>query len=654
METPPAGGSTHTVVEPAARAVAETSSQLETPALRRSLWFLPWTAAAVPFAFMIIRGFPAGDDWQLELARVAAYSHALADGQVPPFWAPHLYGGYGSPIFLFYGQVFLAPASLAALATGSPALGFVFALALASAVAIWSLQLAASALVARSADARETDADARPSDADPSEVREADIRSADAAAGRVVVYAFLLHPYLLADLLLRNAAAEYMALCLLPLALYGLLTRDARRGLVFLSVGSALVAAAHTLVALASSMLILPLAIYTYFDRLTRKRVGEPTPIRNDETQLRRFAMSFGLAVALSAFAWLPVLCFGSLIRTGDLLVGKFSYRLQFQPFAELFGFASRYGAGPLPLVAAIAGVFAWRHSRRAGDRLSREAILGRETTSSYTQRSRGEAPGSRSPIAALLIAFCGFVFVQTYLALPLWELLPGLAYFQFPWRFNGPLALVSALLAGVAFAELTRGLGARRRLQLELLILGICACGALPQLMRMRVVDAAELSRFEHMLEADSMQRMLVTSTVGDEYLPKQARRDVITHPASEDLVVDATPGMQIAIRHVEPRALVFDVRAPTQPANASAEMCLARWAFPFWTVRVDGVSQPVSACTGGRLRVQLTAGKHHVEVTLSMPAARVWGLALSALASLLLLGWWRVTRSRASRSTK
>ena len=54
---------------------------------------------------------------------------------------------------------------------------------------------------------------------------------------RIAVALYLLHPYLLCDMLLRNADAEFAALCVAPLALCGVLElrERPRWGAVWLS-----------------------------------------------------------------------------------------------------------------------------------------------------------------------------------------------------------------------------------------------------------------------------------------------------------------------------------------------------------------------------------------------------------------------------------
>ena len=55
---------------------------------------------------LLLHGYPKGHDWLFELVRISEYRSALTSGQLPPAWAENLYGGHGSPIFLFYAPIF--------------------------------------------------------------------------------------------------------------------------------------------------------------------------------------------------------------------------------------------------------------------------------------------------------------------------------------------------------------------------------------------------------------------------------------------------------------------------------------------------------------------------------------------------------------------
>jgi len=47
---------------------------------------------------------PRTDDLELHGARVASYYLALKQGQLPVYWGPNLYYGFGYPVFLFSYQ----------------------------------------------------------------------------------------------------------------------------------------------------------------------------------------------------------------------------------------------------------------------------------------------------------------------------------------------------------------------------------------------------------------------------------------------------------------------------------------------------------------------------------------------------------------------
>jgi hypothetical protein len=362
--------------------------------------------------------------------------------------------------------------------------------------------------------------------------------------------------------------------------------RDPRRGGALLALGAALVLAAHGLVAFAGCIALGPLAL---------QGAGR--------ARLLTIAAAIGGGLGLAAYQWLPVVSYGGLIRSADLLSGKFDYHAQFLPLAALFDLAHPYAIGPLPLMAATAATFV--------------ALRG------------------RGPTRALLLSFAILLLLQTRSSLPLWDHVPGLAFFQFPWRFTG-----------CAFAELARGWNARRRMRVEVLVFCAGLLSILPQLARMQGVARAQLADFERLLEPQAMERVLMTSTVGDEYLPEAARRDAIARPAREEPIISASPGLRVAIRRDEPRELAFDVATP--PAADGGELCLARWSFPFWQARVDDRLRPAGMCGAGQLRLQFTRGKHHLRASLPMPGARRLGLVISALACVALAIMWVRWRRR------
>lgn len=541
------------------------------------LRWLPWVAAAWPWCWVLWLGLPAGHDLPLELMRLAQYQRALSDEQWPPFWAPDLYAGFGSPIFLFYGQLCLALASAWSYLTGSLGTGLMLAMACASAVAVFGLQRAAAALSPQ-----------------PS-----------AAGGRIACYLFLLCPYLLGDALLRNACAEYVALCGMPLGLYGLvlLRREPARAAVWLALGTCWVATTHTLSALTWLAMALTLTLWTLGFMRARLRhwlhAGE----------------GLGLGLALSAFVWLPALLWKPAIRSAELVTGRFDFHSHFQTWSTMFGVEHFAGAGPLPLLAAACACWAWR------------------------------APQLRAALGGLLLCTCVLWFMQTPASTPLWEHIPWLPLYQFPWRFMGPLSCLTALLGGLAFTTLTTELRPRMQLALELSVLLVCLSVSLAPLLHMQPLPRAEQYRWQAMLQPRGLRSSAQSSTVGDEYLPLHASADGLLMRSTTPPITSATHQLRIVIRTAEPRLIALDVKAQ-QPS----ELCLTRWWFAFWQVSVDGQTQPGEACVDGSVRISIPTGRHHVRAQLLQPRERTWGLILSGLGLLGLLWTWR-SRSR-SRS--
>ena len=85
--------------------------------------YLPFLYLAIALYFCslpyLTQGYPLSDDSVYGLIRVKEYQLALANHQLPPYWAENLYGGYGSPIFLFYAPLYMLVGTLFYLLTGS-------------------------------------------------------------------------------------------------------------------------------------------------------------------------------------------------------------------------------------------------------------------------------------------------------------------------------------------------------------------------------------------------------------------------------------------------------------------------------------------------------------------------------------------------------
>ena len=283
---------------------------------------MPVAAVAAVIAVLLAGGVPRGNDWSFELVRIVEMRAAFASGQVPPFWAPDEYRGFGSPVFLFYAPLF---AWIAA------AISMMGALALFVIVA---------ALVMRAAAAEMT----------------------GAAMQRIAVIAFVLHPYLLGDMWIRNANAEFAAVAMMPGVIAGAVARDPRRRFWWSALSFTGVMLAHNLTALVAVTIAVCFAVYV---QRTWRGIA-PT------------LAGIATAMAITSFFWIPALVLKSAgVREDALIGGKFDFHRNFPRVASFFIIdpPRQYFSGATLGIAMLGGLVVAAAFARSTDRQERRVV---------------------------------------------------------------------------------------------------------------------------------------------------------------------------------------------------------------------------------------------------------------------------------------
>ena len=549
---------------------------------RNACWLdaIPYLAVLISCAPLIVNGFPKGHDWTFELARVAEFSHAFEEGQFPPHWAPNLYGGYGSPVFLFYAPVFAALAAAASPLLGSTAAG-------ASLIVVFFSFIGVLA-VRRLFDA---------------------IPAVDSQVGRIAATLFALHPYLIGDKLIRNANAEFAALCLLPIALEGLMRLERRplRGAFVVAGGLAASLLTHNLTALVCLALLLGGTFWLHGWR--------------DAARIQ-LALVSGVAVGLliAAFVWLPALTLQDAVHIDDLTRGKFDFQSQWKPFGAFFGYAHFFSTGALtPVALAFA---AW-----VGCRRSRDAFAGRRL------------------LMGLLAAALILIGLQLRVSTPLWESLSWLPFVQFPWRLMGPLALVTAVAAGIAAAPILSRRSNRVCGCVEVAIFALCVANAWPQLAGYQSLSAVQSRVIEKAIQPEKLRRGALNVSDLDEYLPRGANPAVWKRAArfGGRTLLAAEPQVEFEVLEETGSRISLRVDAPT-----GTRLRLARWYFPGWEAELDGISIPVESNPSGGIDVRLPAPGGLFELIRRPPLSRRIGVTLSGLGVGLWLALYFAQRRR------
>jgi len=544
---------------------------------------LPWLAAAVAAAPLVLSGFPRGHDFSFELLRVAEYRSALAAGQLPPWWAENLYGGYGSPVFLFYAPLFSAAASLASALCGSIPTGSALLLAVITFASLPFIRVFLGELLAS-----------------------AGLR--DPAAARLGTVFWLLDPYLLTDKLVRNADAEYLALCLAPIALAGVAraAREPRTSFALVSGGVALVVLAHNLTALVVVALALGLAMVLY--------------ARGPRSAWTATLSGVAAGLALSAFFWLPALVLTPEVRTEELVRGKFDYRRQFQALDSLFGYARFFAVGwATPAVLAAGALAAIR------------------------------LPGRRALVASLLVLSLWLAFLETGASEAIWAAVPGLPLFQFPWRMMGPLALAASALVTLVAASALAGRSRALRAFAEAGVAGLLLLNALPRLLQVQALTPEESARLQSSFAPEVVRQSGASVTVGDEYLPRAAEPELWKRERPIDGPVAAVASGAVRWDTLVDRGSHVELATH---ADGPARLWLARFAFPGWHVELDGKPVQATASPRGALQIDVPAGDARVDARLEPPFARRAALAFSGLALAAWAALLFATRRRAAGS--
>jgi hypothetical protein len=461
----------------------------------------PWIAvlfACLPYAL----GFPQGDDGGREAVRIAEYLHALEDGQYPPYWASNFYGGYGSPVFLYYAPLFSFVAAVLSKLLGSFAAGGTLAACFFTAVSAVSMHALMREILGRGDAAAE-------------------------AAARISVYLYVLSPYLMVDKFVRGANAEFTALAILPIVLLGLMRigREPLQGVLILSSGLALVILAHNLTALIALALLTLATVVLY-------RPWDGTGWRG----LGYVALGVAFGFALSAFFWWPLIVFLPGVRMGDL-TGLFALDAFMTPLA-LFGTGHPFTFGPfIPFILVLAVMI-------------------------YFQ---GKVEGRTQQVLLFALSTAGLsLFLQWPISLPLWESIEALKVFQFPWRMMGVLALVSAMAGGMIVYAWGQVWTNRSRGVLEYLILALVVSVAIMGLMR-TLPFIWRLDMSLEGLSAHAVRERDVRATSRHEYLPPGAQLESRSPPSQVEIRAgDRLEAVILACREGGEMALTVDLNEP------------------------------------------------------------------------------------------
>ncbi|HNS38873.1 MAG TPA: 6-pyruvoyl-tetrahydropterin synthase-related protein [Promineifilum sp.] len=557
---------------------------------------------------------PEGTDAELHIFRLHELSYLIRGGEFYPRWAPDFYHGYGYPIFNYYAPLIYY------LALPFELLPSVDATLASKIVLVIGMILAGVGLYGF--------------------VRDNWGRRAGYVAAALYVYS----PYIqYIDPYIRGALPEAFSFGVFPLALWTLDRLRHRRSAVSW-VASVLAVAAvilsHNLMGL---FFFGFLASWVVWHAGLAWWQGRQTNGQGDWPAVGRMAAAMLLGLGLAAFFWLPVFMERNAVTLNTLIGqgGHYDFRTHFLSLRDLLAFSQRpdWGATQSPFrfnLGVVQGLL---------------GLLG--VAALLLGRAR-----ERAQLLFFTLALVVVTFLMLPISEPVWDAIPFLPFFQFPWRLLGAAAALLAIL-GAAGVEMAVGWVGTRSHRGSASSWLYAAATALPMILALPLSQPAAWEPFGEvntlrMSLIENSGRWLGTTSTAD-YVPATVimlpdRRNSVVAPIQQGLPpdrvnYDAMPdGAAVLTEVVRPLLTRYHVTAPKQ-----FRLRLFLFDFPGWQVTVDG--QPAEteiAEPEGFIVVLVPQGEHVVEVKFGSTPARTmsWLVSLFSL-GIALAGAWRIKRT-------
>lgn len=351
---------------------------------RRNLWLILSLVVAVWAGRFLLTSqhFYTHDDMQV--FRVNEYTLCLKEGVFPCRWSANLGKGYGYPLFNFYPPLIYLLPSLLHLSTLPITTSLNLLMFGSFILAGWGMYLLGQAL------------------------------TKEPKLGFLASVLYTLYPFHAINVFIRGVYGENLAWSLLPLLLYYVYqqaqAKRFSRSLPFLLASLYLT---HLIGAFLSTGIVL---LWAFWWRDFRRVFGELV-----------------LALGLSAFFFLPALAEKPLVQTESMISGYYAFTNHYVSTYQLFGQyrwsydASLWNAAPdeMPFMVGhvhtilltlllIAVIYSFLRHPSSIPRHTKKIIF----------------------ISLLLLTTVGLLFLSHFKSDFIWQLLPPLAYVQFPWRF--------------------------------------------------------------------------------------------------------------------------------------------------------------------------------------------------------------------------
>ncbi len=507
--------------------------------------------------------FPIHDDTQVQ--RVFEMKKSLSDGIFPVRWVEDLGYGFGYPIFSFYAPLAYYIGGFLSLSGFDPLIAAKIMLGLGVILSGITMFFFAKEFWGK-------------------------------IGGVVSGILYLFAPYHALNIFVRGDFAEIWAYAFIPLVFLGtykiychcerseaICKKNKNLQPLFWIIISALSFAAIIISHNLTAMMITPFMI-TYALILTI------TSSKNARSSLISHLSSLiFLGLLLSAFYWLPALSEMKYTNVISQIGGGADFRDHFvcppQLWDSQWGFGGSvpgcadglsFRAGKIHLILAsfslIVLLLLWKKQKSAGN-----------------------------TILFFIISFLASVFLMLEISKPVWESIPQMAYFQYPWRFLVLTSFTTSFLAGsIIILSKSKIISLLLGSALIAATLFINAKLFIPQYIKNIKVD-------DFINESSLKWR---TSKISDEYMPQN-----FSKPQNENEIPDSkftAENKETKIKILQDGIQQFSAKI-TSRENTSVIINLAY--FPAWHTYLDNSEIPYIVFNKG-LKVTIPKGEHVLSV--------------------------------------
>jgi hypothetical protein len=543
-------------------------------------------------------GLPRTADGYLHLLRVVEIDQGWHDGVLYPRWAPDMAYGYGYPIFNYFAPL------LYHLTEAVHVLGLGFESAFKF-VLIGSLVLAAWGTYALTKDIL------------------------GGRAGILAAAAYIYAPFVLREIFVRGGYAQYLAMCIMPAALWSfqrLMTRDQPLYLVTTPLLCGAVVLSHNI----SGMLFFPfLVLFGVWSIVSSRRWDK----------VKWAVAALVLSVTLVSLFLVPALLEKPLVKLDRLRQDYFDFRQHFVALNEILS------PSPVPDSSSLNPVWPLN--------------LGTVWLALDCLGLAGLALGAVRPDDKRQVAFFAVMLVMSvFMTLPistfLWEHVPLLAFAQFPWRFLGTAVLGAAVLAGASEC-----LWARlpwRRLQAAMLALSLAVIVVAAFVHLYGVWPSSHL---EGLSPSDVVRHEVRTGILGTTSASECLPTSVVEEPSGSPLVSQYLSGGPIS--KLDAESLPDSARAEEMEHTSVLDKYRLSSSVPFtarfntiyfdgWRATIDGAPVPISpSYPEGLITFPVPAGDHEIELRFGDTPLRTAANMVSVATLVALLGTAAFLRFRA-----